>query len=47
MAASQVLKKEGNTYVGNAAVVQYNEITPENVESFHFHGNIPGKRWLK
>jgi putative ABC transport system permease protein len=38
-AAAQVLKKEGGIVVGNAAVVQYNEITPDNMESFHFHGD--------
>lgn len=37
--AAGVLKREGNTVVGNAAVVQYNEITPDNVDSFHFHGD--------
>jgi putative ABC transport system permease protein len=36
----QVLKKEGNVFVGNASVVQYNEITPDNIDSFHFHGDI-------
>ncbi|UCG79726.1 MAG: hypothetical protein JSV60_07005, partial [Desulfobacterales bacterium] len=39
-AASRVLKKEGNVFVGNASVVQYNEITPNNIDSFHFHGDI-------
>ena len=38
-AASGVLKKEGNTIIGNASVKQYNEITPQNMDSFHFHGN--------
>jgi putative ABC transport system permease protein len=38
-AAAQVLKKEDGLIVGNAAVVQYNEITPENIDSFHFHGD--------
>lgn len=38
-AAAAVLKIEGNNVVGNAAVKQYNEITPENMNSFHFHGN--------
>jgi putative ABC transport system permease protein len=38
-AASRVLKREGNVYVGNASVVQYNEITDENIDSFHFHGD--------
>ncbi len=37
--SSQVLEKKGDVVVGNAAVVQYNEITPANVDSFHFHGN--------
>jgi len=41
-ASSQVLKKEGNVFVGNAAVVQYNEITPDNIDSFHFHGDVSG-----
>jgi putative ABC transport system permease protein len=38
-AAPGVLKREGNVVIGNAAVVQYNEITPENIDSFHFHGD--------
>ncbi len=38
-AAAAVLRKEGNTVVGNASVVEYNEITPENAASFHFHGD--------
>jgi putative ABC transport system permease protein len=38
-AAAGVLRKEGNTIVGNASVVEYNEITAENVDSFHFHGD--------
>ncbi len=33
-----LLGKEGNTYRANAKLMQYNEITPENVDSFHFHG---------
>jgi len=40
-AASQVLKKEGNVVVGNASLVEYNEITEKNIDSFHFHGD-PG-----
>ena len=39
-AADSVLRKEGNRVVANASVMQYNEITPENVASFHFHGDI-------
>ena len=38
-AAAQVLKQEGGVVVANAAVVQYNEITPGNIDSFHFHGD--------
>ena len=38
-AADAVLRREGNRVVANASVRQYNEITPENVASFHFHGN--------
>ena len=38
-AAGQVLKKEGNVVVGNAAVVQFNEVTDDNIDSFHFHGD--------
>ena len=38
-AAASVLKKEGDRIVANAALVQYNEITPDNIDSFHFHGN--------
>ncbi len=32
-----VLARDGNRITANASVVQYNEITPENVASFHFH----------
>lgn len=38
-AASSVLKVDGDTIVANASLVQYNEITPENIDSFHFHGS--------
>ena len=34
-----VLRQEGNTIIANASVMQYNEITPDNVASFHFHGD--------
>lgn len=43
-AAGAVLKTEGERIVANASLVQYNEITPENIDSFHFHGereNLP------
>jgi len=29
----------GTVALANAAVVQYQRITPDNIESFHFHGN--------
>jgi putative ABC transport system permease protein len=38
-AAPRVLRREGDQIIGNASVVQYNEITDENVASFHFHGD--------
>ena len=38
--AGAVLSREGNTVVANASVVQYNEITAENLDSFHFHGDL-------
>ncbi len=38
-AADSVLRKDGNQVVANASVLQYNEITPENVAAFHFHGD--------
>jgi len=34
-----VLRQDGTNIVANASVMQYNEITPENVASFHFHGD--------
>ena len=39
-AASAVLERTGDTITANASVVQYNEITPENLDSFHFHGDL-------
>ena len=41
-AARDVLSREDDQIVANAAVVQYNEITADNIESFHFHGDISG-----
>lgn len=42
-APGTVLRRErdasGERIVAGAAVVEYNEITPENAESFHFHGD--------
>jgi putative ABC transport system permease protein len=39
---SEILSRKGNQQVANASVVQYTEITPETVDSFHFHGD-PGE----
>lgn len=39
-AAAGVLSRDENTVVANASVVQYNEITTENLDSFHFHGDL-------
>ena len=38
-AAAAVISSSSTEIVANAAVVQYNEITPENINSFHFHGS--------
>jgi putative ABC transport system permease protein len=37
-ALGQILKKDGNNLVANASVKQYNEVTADNIDSFHFHG---------
>lgn len=37
--ADVVLKRRDNEVVANAALPQYTEITPENIGSFHFHGD--------
>ncbi len=43
-AAASVLRREsgpdGERIVANASVQEYNEITAENVASFHFHGDV-------
>ena len=41
-AARAVLSREGNQIVANASVVQYNEINADNIDSFHFHGDLSG-----
>jgi putative ABC transport system permease protein len=41
-AAGQILKREGDNIVANASVRQFNEITPANIDSFHFHGDNAG-----
>lgn len=38
-AAGQVLKRDGNRVIGNPSVRDYAEVTPENLDSFHFHGD--------
>ena len=38
-AAGQILKREEGNIVANASVHQFNEITAENLQSFHFHGD--------
>ncbi len=39
-ADSSVLSRSEENIVANASVVQYNEITKENLDSFHFHGDL-------
>ena len=41
-AASAVISRDESLIVANASLVQYNEITPENADSFHFHGDTSG-----
>jgi putative ABC transport system permease protein len=38
-AATAVLDRDENRITANASVVQYTEITAENIDSFHFHGD--------
>lgn len=38
-AAGGVLRKEGDRIIANRSVVEYNEITEENRDEFHFHGD--------
>jgi len=38
-ASGFILNQNGNSITANAAVNQFQEITPENISSFHFHGN--------
>jgi putative ABC transport system permease protein len=37
-----VLEVEAGNVVANATVLSYTEITPENIDSFHFHGDPDG-----
>jgi putative ABC transport system permease protein len=41
-AASGVLSRTDDNVVANASVLSYTEITPENIDSFHFHGDPAG-----
>jgi putative ABC transport system permease protein len=41
-ATAAVLSRNENTIVANASLVQYNEITADNADSFHFHGDTSG-----
>ncbi len=41
-ARSAVLSRNGDAITANASLVQYAEITPENVGEFHFHGDTGG-----
>lgn len=41
-AASGVLKREADVVVANASVMQFNEVTADNIDSFHFHGDPSG-----
>lgn len=34
-----LLKKEGQTYTASPQLLQYAEVTDENIDSFHFHGD--------
>jgi putative ABC transport system permease protein len=36
---SVILKKEDKNVAANASLMQYNEITQENIDSFHLHGD--------
>jgi len=41
-AAASVLDRSDDNIVANAALVQYNEITADNADTFHFHGDLSG-----
>jgi len=41
-ARTGVLSRSEDNIVANASVVQYNEITADNADSFHFHGDLAG-----
>jgi len=35
---ARILQREAANVIANASVLSYNEITPDNIASFHFHG---------
>jgi len=39
-ASAGVLRRDSTVITANASVEQYNEITADNLESFHFHGDL-------
>ncbi len=39
-AAMGVLRRDSSVITANASVVQYQEITADNIDSFHFHGDL-------
>ncbi len=39
-AVAGVLRRDTSVITANASVVQFQEITPDNIESFHFHGDL-------
>ena len=41
-ASSSVLARDGNRIVANAALREFTEITPDTIDSFHFHGDPAG-----
>jgi putative ABC transport system permease protein len=38
-AVGQILRRQGDNIVANASVRQFNEVTADNIDSFHFHGD--------
>ncbi len=40
--SASVLSRNGGTITANAGLKQFNEITPENIRDFHFHGESSG-----
>ena len=40
--SSVILQKDAGSVTANAKLLQYTEITPNNIDSFHFHGSAAG-----